>query len=271
MAELTQELQVALDAARTAGRYLRNSIHEVRIEAFKSAGHDYATAQDVESERIVVDMIRRHFRDDAILAEESCPDAGSAERLWIVDPLDGTRNYANRLPFFSVSIAFCRHNVPQVAVVYAPCLNDELFHAVRGGGACLNGRPLRPVNPEAELAASIVGTGFAYRRGAALKRDIACYERMLNRATDVTRYGSAALDICYVAAGRLAAYYEAGLKPWDVAAGTLIVAEAGGVCTDYAGNEIDILHETDERFAVDLLAAKNKGIARDVLATVQSQ
>ena len=271
MTELTEELQVALDAARAAGRYLRDSIHEVRIETVKGAAHNYATAQDVESERIVVDAIRQSFGGDAILAEESCPDAASAERLWIVDPLDGTRNYANRLPFFSVSIAFCRHNVPQVGVVYAPCLNDELFHATRGGGgACLNGAPLHRVNPEAELAASIVGTGFAYRQGAALEKDIARYERMLNRATDVTRYGSAALDMCYVAAGRLGAYYEAGLKPWDVAAGILMVEEAGGVCTDYAGNELDILSRTGGEFAVDLLAAKSKGLAQTILRIMPS-
>jgi len=109
MAELTKELQVALEAARAAGRYLRDSIDDVRIETFKEGVHNYATVQDVEAERIIVDTIRRHFSDDAILAEESFPNAASAERLWIVDPLDGTRNYANHLPHFSVSIAFWAH------------------------------------------------------------------------------------------------------------------------------------------------------------------
>jgi myo-inositol-1(or 4)-monophosphatase len=270
MADWNEELQVALEAARAAGRYLRDSVDDVRIEAFKEGTYNYATVQDVESERIVVDIIGKTFGGDAILAEESFPDVASAERLWIVDPLDGTRNYANRLPFFSVSIAFCRYHVPQVGVVYAPCLNDELFHAVRGSGACLNGAPLSGVNPGADLASSIVGTGFGYRRGAALARDLARYERMLNRATDVMRYGSAALDLCYVAAGRLGAYYEAGLKPWDVAAGVLLVEEAGGTCTDYDGKRLDILARSDGHFAVNLLAAGNETITQAMLPLVQS-
>lgn len=270
MDELTKELQVALDAARAAGQYLRDSIDDVRIETFKEGAHNYATIQDVEAERIIVDTIRRHFSDDGILAEESFPNAASAERLWIVDPLDGTRNYANHLPHFSVSIAFCLDNVPQAGVVYAPCLNDELFHAVRGRGACLNGAPLLMARPNAELAASIIATGFGYRRGAALKREIAQYERALNQAVDVVRYGSAALDMCYVAAGRLAAYYEAGLKPWDAAAASLIVEEAGGICSDHAGHRLDILRKADGQFALNLLSSKNKDVANAMLHILQS-
>ena len=270
MAELTKELEVALDAAAEAGRYLQDSIDDVRIETFKEGTHNYATIQDVQAERIIVDAIRRHFRDDAILSEESFPDAASAERLWIVDPLDGTRNYANGLPYFSVSIAFCRNNVPPAGVVYAPCLNDELFHAVRGHGAFLNGAPLLMANPDATLAASIVGTGFAYRRGAALKKEIAQYERALNQAADVARYGSAALDMCYVAAGRLAAYYEAGLKPWDVAAASLIVEEAAGICSDHAGDKLDVLRKADGQFAVNLLCSKNQDIAHTMVRILRA-
>ncbi|MBN2128856.1 MAG: inositol monophosphatase [Sedimentisphaerales bacterium] len=269
-AECTRELEIALDAAGAAGRYLRDSRDDVRIETFKDGVHNYATVQDVEAERIIVDTIRRHFGDDAILSEESFPDAASADRLWIVDPLDGTRNYANGLPYFSVSIAFCRDNVPQAGVVYAPCLNDERFHAVRGRGACLNGAPLLMANPDAKLAASIVGTGFAYRRGETLKKELAQYERTLNQATDVVRYGSAALDMCYVAAGRLAAYYEAGLKPWDVAAASLIVEEAGGICSDHASNKLDILRKADGQFAVNLLCSKNLDVAHAMLHILQA-
>ena len=269
MSELTAELQLALAAARAAGQYLRDSRHDVQIEAFKEGSHNYATVQDVEAERLIVDMIGAHFADDAILAEESFPDAESSDRLWVVDPLDGTRNYANHLPFFSVSIAFCRGRLPQVGVVYAPCLNDELFHAVRGRGACLNGRPLRRVNPAANLGSSIVTTGFGYRHGPALKKEIAQYEWVLNQATDATRYGSAALDLCYVAAGRLGAYYEAGLKPWDVAAGVLIVEESGGIWTDHTGNKPDVLGKRDGHFAIDVLAAKNKATADALLPILQ--
>lgn len=270
MTESTRELEVALDAAAEAGRYLRDSRDDVRIETFKEGTHNYATVQDMEAERIILDAIRRHFGDDAILAEESLPEAASAERLWIVDPLDGTRNYANGLPYFSVSIAFCRDNVPQAGVVYAPCLNDELFHAVRGRGACLNGAPLLMANPNAKLAASIVATGFAYRRGAALKSEIAQFERALNQATDVARYGSAALDMCYVAAGRLGAYYEAGLKPWDIAAGSLIVAEAGAICSDHAADKLDILRKDNAQFTVNVLCSKNLDIAHAILHILQA-
>lgn len=261
MADRTEELDVALEAARAAGRYLAGAQANVQVETFKEGTHNYATAQDVEAERIILQAIGRHFPDDAVLAEESLPHGASTERLWVVDPLDGTRNYANGLPFFSVSIAFCHDYVPQVGVVYAPCLNDELFHAVRGLGACLNGRPLHMLRPDADLASSIVATGFAYHRGEGLKKAMAQYEQMMNHATDVNRYGSAALDLSYVAAGRLGAYYEAGLKPWDVAAGALIVEEAGGLCTNHAGAPLEIFRRAEGHFAIDLLAAKNHTIA----------
>jgi myo-inositol-1(or 4)-monophosphatase len=268
MSGLARELEVACEAARAAGRHLRDARARVRIGTFKEGTHNYATVQDLEAERIIVDRIRRNFPDDAILAEEAFPEAASAERLWIVDPLDGTRNYANHLPFFSVSIALCHEHVPQVGVVYAPCLNDELYSAVRGQGAWLDGEPLVMVRPEVDLASSVVGTGFSYDRGPILKRAMTLYERVLNHATDVNRYGSAALDLCYVAAGRLGAYYEAGLKPWDVAAGVLIVNEAGGRCLDHAGAAVDVLARQDGRFAVDILAAKNAAIAAAMLAII---
>ena len=260
---------MALEAARTAGRYLAQAQRDVQIETFKEGAYNYATAQDVEAERIILATIARHFPNDAVLAEESAPETDSAERLWVVDPVDGTRNYANGLPFFAVSISFCRKDVPQVGVVYAPCLNDELFHAVRGGGAHVNGEPLEMLRPGADLASSIVATGFAYHRGDGLKRAMAQYERTMNLATDVNRFGSAALDLCYVAAGRLGAYYEAGLKPWDVAAGTLIVEAAGGLCTNHAGGRLDIFRKANGHFAVNVLASKSTTISRAMLPILQ--
>jgi myo-inositol-1(or 4)-monophosphatase len=261
-------MEVACEAARAAGQYLQGAWSEVRIGTFKEGSHNYATVQDLKAERIILDAIRRHFPDDAILAEEGFPHADSAERLWVVDPLDGTRNYANHLPFFSVSVGFCRGHVPEVGVVYAPCLNDEFYSAVRGRGAWLNGEPVTMLRPNVDLASSIVATGFSYDRGAALRRAMVLYERVMNHATDVNRYGSAALDLCYVAAGRLGAYYEAGLKPWDVAAGVLIVAEAGGRCVDHAGADVDVLARQDGQFSVDVLAAKNPGIAEAMLGII---
>jgi myo-inositol-1(or 4)-monophosphatase len=269
MPSCTKELEVALSAAQAAGTYLRDQQTRVRIQSFKGSTHNYATAQDVGSESIIVDTIRKHFPGAPVLAEESFVDAGPIDCLWIIDPLDGTRNYANGLPFFSVSIAFYQNQTVQAGVVYAPCVNDELFYALRNDGVYRNGQPLHMINADADLPSSVVATGFSYFRGDALKEAIATYERVLNEATDVVRHGSAALDLCYVAAGRLGAYYETGLKCWDVAAGKLLLEEAGGKMVDYAGGELDIFRRKDGQSSLDVLAAKNMTVSDAMLQVLR--
>ncbi len=255
----SDELQVAIEAARQAGAYLRESRSHVDIARTKSGAKDYATHQDQESERIVLNEIEKRFPSDAVLAEESRPTHHDAERLWIVDPLDGTRNYANGLTHFAVSIAFCHAGQVQAAAVYVPC-DEEMFHARRHHGARLNGAPLRMQTPSKSLEASLVATGFSYDQGADLHPHIEIFEQVMNVATDVLRFGSAATDLCYVAAGRFGAYYESGLKPWDVAAAALIVQEAGGIVSDLCGAPLDLFAKRGTTFRLNALAAKNTDI-----------
>jgi len=266
----SEERDVALAAARQAGAYLKANQHQAVIEQIKSGPNDYATAQDLGAEKLILEAIKAHFPDDAILSEESGDHQAGRDRLWIVDPLDGTRNYANGLHHFAVSIAFCHEAKSTVGVVYAPCDSDELFWAERGHGASLNNEPLKMAAPSQSLAGSLVATGFAYYQGAELHPHVETLEQVMNAATDVLRYGSAATDMCYVAAGRFGAYYESGLKPWDVAAASLIVEEAGGIVTDTAGHPLDMTRTEGESFCLHVLAAKNAAIQRDLMPLLTS-
>lgn len=266
-----QERQVAMAAARCAGAYLKANQHLAAVEQIKSGPTDYATAQDLGAEKLILDAIRERFPTDAILSEESHTQPSDGERLWIVDPLDGTRNYANGLHHFAVSIAFYCRGQGAVGVVYAPCDGDELFWAERDQGAFLNDEPLEMTTPSKSLAGSLVATGFAYYLGAELHPHVETLERVMNAATDVLRLGSAATDMCYVAAGRFGAYYESGLKPWDVAAASLIVKEAGGIVSDISGEPLDLFARSQEAFCLHTLAAKNAGIQQQLIGLLSKQ
>jgi len=261
----SQERQVAMAAARRAGAYLKANQRHAVIEQIKSGPNDYATAQDLGAEKLILDQIKEHFPNDAILSEESGVHQSGRERLWIVDPLDGTRNYANGLHHFAVSIGFCHNGKPMVGAVYIPCDGDELFWAECDHGAFLNDQPLQMATPSQSLAGSLVATGFAYYQGAELHPHVETLERVMNDATDVMRYGSAATDICYVAAGRFGAYYESGLKPWDVAAAALIVEEAGGTVSDFASQPLVLLGTEGKSFCLHVLASKNPTIQRELI------
>lgn len=259
------ERQVAIAAARCAGAYLKANQHQTVIEQIKSGPNDYATAQDLGAEKLILEAIRERFPTDAILSEESHTQPAEGERLWIVDPLDGTRNYANGLHHFAVSIAFCYQGQVVVGVVYVPCDGNELFWAERNHGAFLNDAAMKMASASESLASSLVASGFSYYQSAELHPHIETFERVMNAVTDVLRFGSAATDICYVAAGRFGAYYESGLKPWDVAAGSLIVEEAGGVVSDTAGNPLDLLATEGSSFCLHVLATKNPDIQQELI------
>jgi myo-inositol-1(or 4)-monophosphatase len=259
------ERQVAIAAARCAGTYLKANQHQAVIAQIKSGPNDYATAQDLGAEKLILDAIKERFPTDAILSEESHAQQSGGERLWVVDPLDGTRNYANGLRHFAVSIAFCYRTQPVVGAVYVPCEGDELFWAERDQGAFLNDEPLKMATPSKSLSGSLVATGFAYYQGAELHPHVEMLETVMNVTTDVLRLGSAATDICYVAAGRLGAYYESGLKPWDVAAASLIVLEAGGIVSDTSGRTLDLFAKDRTTFSLNAMAAKNADIQRQLL------
>ena len=200
----------------------------------KSSAIDLVTEVDRACERHIVDALRRERPRDDILAEEggAHADAG-AEWRWVIDPLDGTVNYAHGYPCFCVSIGVERGGVRSAGVVYDP-LRDELFEAVRGGGARRNGRPIR-VSQERSLGRALLGTGFAYDVRESERDNLDLLARAVKRAGGVRRDGSAALDLCYVACSRFDGFWELKLHPWDVAAGLLIVDEAGGHGSDLAG------------------------------------
>lgn len=228
---LQQELGVAIDSAMEAGKELRRKFGQA-IEVKKKGAIDLVTEADLEAEKIILDRIRRDFPQDYILAEES-GDMGeeSAQRTWLVDPLDGTTNFAHGFPFFAVSIALEIDGDLVLGVVYNPAM-EEMFQASKGAGVFLNGRPIK-VSRTRSLEDSLLGTGFPYDIRERPERVIANFNQMLLQAQGVRRPGSAALDLCCVAAGRFDGFWEERLKPWDTAAGAVLVREAGGVVTTY--------------------------------------
>ncbi|MBK8178902.1 MAG: inositol monophosphatase [Planctomycetes bacterium] len=233
-------LAAALGAARDAGALLMEHFGRLRPEQVRSkqVERDLVTAADLASERLIVARLRQAFPEHAIEAEEETrdrPRAGDgAEWRWFLDPLDGTVNFVHQLPCFAVSLALYRGAIPQVGVVLAPRLG-ETFHAVRGKGAFLDGRPLS-VSRTGELKHAILATGFPYRRDQPAN-NLENFGRFFHEIRGERRFGSAALDLCYVAAGRFDGYWELALSPHDVAAGALIVLEAGGRVSDAQGGQ----------------------------------
>ncbi len=207
-------------------------------EAERKGAIDLVTAMDKAVENEILVRIRKAFPSHAVLAEESSGAGGGtsaldAEHLWIVDPLDGTTNFAHAHPQFCVSIAYASKGVVQAGVIFDP-LRDELFAAAHGGGATLNGRPIR-VSSAPTLDDALIATGFPYDRRERADFYMSFYREAVVRTQGVRRAGSAALDIAWVACGRMDAYFEFGIQPWDVAAGEILVREAGGTVTDMRG------------------------------------
>ncbi len=200
--------------------------------------HDLVTRADTASERAILARIRQEYPDDAILGEEGVGNsdrASARNRIWIVDPIDGTTNFAHGVPFWAISIACWEGDQPVAAVVHAPD-TGETFTATFGGGAFLNGNPIQ-VSSCASPSAALIGTGFPYRDLDLMEPYLDLFRRLMRETQGVRRPGSASYDLAYVAAGRYDGFYEYGLAPWDVAAGGLLVAEAGGVVTDWTGGD----------------------------------
>jgi myo-inositol-1(or 4)-monophosphatase len=232
-----QYLEVARDAALKAGTVLRENVNGRREVSFKGE-IDLVTEMDRLSEKIVVERLLSVFPHHGILAEEGTRIENGSGFLWIIDPLDGTTNYAHGYPSFSVSIGMQLDGELAVAVVYDP-MRDELFSAVRGGGAHLNGRPIG-VSMNETLIRSLLATGFPYDRATSRENNLDYFNALIMASQEVRRSGSASLDLCSVAAGRLDGYWELKLRPWDVAAGALIVREAGGRVSDFSGVRFSI-------------------------------
>ena len=217
-------LEVAVDLARRAGALALTMREGISADATKSSPTDVVTAADRAVERLLLDGLRDARPDDGVLGEEGASRTGRTGLRWVVDPVDGTVNYLYGLPNWSVSVAVERDRSELVGVVFDP-VRDELFSAVRGRGSRLGDRPLACTSAT-DLAQSLVATGFGYdaRRRAA---QAAALSTVLPRVRDLRRFGSSALDLCAVAAGRLDGYFEQGLSPWDLAAGGLVAREAG--------------------------------------------
>lgn len=234
-----RELAFAAGVAREAGALLRAHFDEAQEIGYKGR-IDLVTSMDLESERLIVDRIGQAFPGDDVWAEEGSGDRSGKERLWIVDPLDGTTNYAHGYPVFAVSIALRISGRLEAGVVYNPLL-DEMYAGCRGGGVTLNDRPRR-VTAAGEIEHSMLATGFPYdmRAGDPEQNNVGPFSRFVVRAQAVRRAGSAALAIAHVAVGRTDAFWERGLHAWDMAAAALLVEEGGGVVSDYEGLPLTI-------------------------------
>jgi len=226
-------LLTAVDAARAGGEVLRRNFGGAEPLAIADKGkNDFVTRVDREAEEAVIALIRSRHPAHALLAEESASAPG-VEAEWIIDPLDGTTNFIHRYPFFATSVAVRREGELLAGAVYDP-LKDEVFAAARGRGATVNGTPIR-VSACEDLGRSLLVTGFPFRSLAKLPEFLLSLNRLIRASSGVRRDGSASLDCCYVACGRLDGFWECGLAAWDIAAGALLVQEAGGVVTDFFG------------------------------------
>ena len=230
-------LGIAVRAARRAAAIINRAARDVELLSVTRKRHnDFVTEVDHAAERAVIEVLHRAYPDHAILAEESGASGGSAESeyTWIIDPLDGTTNFIHGFPQYAVSIALRHKNLITQGVIYDPTKN-ELFTASRGRGAYLNERRLR-VSRRPQLTEALIGTGFPFRELQHLDEYLAMFRELTARTAGLRRAGAASLDIAYVAAGRLDGFWEMGLSPWDMAAGALLVQEAGGLVGDFRGD-----------------------------------
>ncbi len=230
-------LDFAVHLARSAGALLAERFRSrENLDIRSKSPRNIVTQADIDAEKLIRGLIVSTRPDDAIVGEELEARSGSG-LVWHIDPLDGTTNFAFGIPHWAVSVAAVQGNEIRLGAIYDP-LRDELFTASSGGGAFLNGKPLR-ILPRTSLAVSLLGTGFASMRGEDPEtvRCLDLFQDVIREVQGIRRLGSAALDLAYVAAGRLDLFFEEGLSSWDMAAGALIVSEAGGVARDYDGSD----------------------------------
>jgi myo-inositol-1(or 4)-monophosphatase len=229
-------LNIAIRAARRAGEVIVRGMNRVhRLDVRAKGQNDFVTEIDMQAERDIIETIHKHYPDHAVLAEES-GERGENEFVWIIDPLDGTTNFMHGFPQFAVSIAVQRRGRIEHGVVYDP-LRQELFTTSRGEGAQLDGKRIR-VSSHIGLDRALIGTGFPYRTNLHwIDNYMGMFKAVTQATAGIRRPGAAALDLAYVAAGRLDAFWELGLSPWDTAAGTLLITEAGGMVGTLTGGE----------------------------------
>jgi myo-inositol-1(or 4)-monophosphatase len=238
-------LNIAIKAARLAAAIINRAALDLEVLKIGSKGpNDYVSEVDRAAEEIIIRTLLEAYPGHAILAEESGREHGAkdSEYIWIIDPLDGTTNFLHGFPVYAVSIALAHRGQVQQAVVYDPTRND-LYFASKGRGAFLNDRRLR-VSKRTRLAESLIGTGFPFRKGDNFKRYLKMFEDVMQSCAGLRRPGAAALDLCHVAAGHYDGFFETGLSPWDLAAGSLMITEAGGLIGNFTG-EADYLYRRE--------------------------
>jgi myo-inositol-1(or 4)-monophosphatase len=243
--DLSFILETAEAAARAAGALLLDGFDREKEIQTKSSAVDFVTQFDLAAEALILDRLRTAFPDHSFIGEEGTDEVGSQPYVWYIDPLDGTNNYSHGFPVFCVSLALYDRQQPLVAVIYDP-MHDECFSAIAGRGAWVRGRggvkPLR-VSAATTLVSSLLATGFPYDAHTSPLDNAAYVARFVKRAFGLRRAGSAALDMAYVAAGRLDGYWEFKVSAWDVAAGILLVREAGGVVTQIDGRPLELTRQ----------------------------
>ncbi|MBU0699321.1 MAG: inositol monophosphatase [Proteobacteria bacterium] len=234
---LEPQKRVAIAAAFKGGSVLRS--HYGKISSIgKKGAIKLVTEADIESEKIIIETIKKSFPDHAVLAEESGLNQGKIDHMWIIDPLDGTTNFAHKLGLFSISIAYAVGREIVLGIVLSP-LTAELFTAMKGKGADLNGRPMKVSNTKT-VSESLLVTGFPYNFKDMINPVVTRFSSCLQASQGLRRLGSAAIDLCYVACGRFDGFWEQNLKPWDTAAGELIAREAGAIVTDFSNRTFTI-------------------------------
>lgn len=251
-------LNIAVKAARRAGNLIYRATDRIdHLTVTKKSHADFVSEVDRAAEQTIIQTLLEAYPEHAILAEESGVH-GESEYVWIIDPLDGTTNFLHGFPQFAVSIALQHKGIITQAVVYDPTKN-ELFTATRGRGAFLNDKRIR-VTKRVNLADSLIGTGFPYTRFEHMDAYMDILRDLMQQTAGLRRPGSAALDLAWMAAGRLDGFYETGLKPWDIAAGTLLITEAGGMVSD--------LHGSDTYLKTGHLCAGNPDIHTQLLKVI---
>jgi myo-inositol-1(or 4)-monophosphatase len=235
--------RVARTAILEVGEIIRSRIGKVDSSGIQTKGpSDYVTEVDRKSEEIILKMVRRHFPDHHIMSEETVNEGWKEGYTWVIDPLDGTTNFIHGFPFVAVSIGICKDRVPELGFVLDP-VRQELFWAVKGEGAYLNGERIR-VRSAAKVSDALIATGFPFRAKGLLDPYLEVFRNVFHKVSGIRRAGAAALDLAYVAAGRVDGFWEPALSPWDIAAGSLLVSEAGGIVDDFwaEGNHVQNGH-----------------------------
>jgi myo-inositol-1(or 4)-monophosphatase len=229
-------IDIAIEAVTSASKILLDNFGKISVEDIKEKNkNDFLTFVDEQSENTIMKIILHAFPDHSILAEESGWKKHESDYEWIIDPLDGTKNFISGIPHFSISVGLRYKKQMKLGVVLDPVRN-ELFHAQRDEGAYLNGKKIQ-VSNRPNLIECLLATGFPFKKKQLLSLYVKCFQDVFQQSSGVRRMGSAALDLVYVAAGRFDGFWELGLNPWDVAAGSIIIEEAGGCISDFWGNE----------------------------------